>query len=113
MKNVFVYIWEYLVKEEKKSEFEKIYGPEGQWVQLFKKGIGYLGTELHQDTLNPLRYVTIDYWISQKARNNFREQFAEQIEKLDKQCESMTEKEIFLGDFEGYTNKFSQSQKQE
>lgn len=104
MEKVFVYIWEYLVKEEKKSEFERIYSPDGEWAQLFNKSIGYLGTELHKDNSNNQRYLTVDYWISQKARNNFRERFTEEFEKLDKQCEQLTEKEIFLGDFECFRN---------
>ena len=36
----------------------------------------------------------------ENTRDNFREKFAVEFEKLDKQCESLTEKEIFLGDFE-------------
>ena len=33
----FVYVWEYIVKEETKFDFERIYGPNGDWVQLLKK----------------------------------------------------------------------------
>ena len=102
MEKVFVYIWEYIVKAEKKSEFERVYGPDGEWVKLFKQSVGYLGTELHRDTSNTQRYLTVDYWISKKDRDNFREKFAEEFTKLDKQCESLTEMENFLGDFESY-----------
>jgi heme-degrading monooxygenase HmoA len=109
MEKVFVYIWEYIVKAEKKSEFERVYGPDGEWVKLFKQGAGYLGTELHRDTSNTQRYLTVDYWASKKARDNFREKFAEEFTKLDKQCESLTEKENFLGDFESYINNPGQS----
>jgi heme-degrading monooxygenase HmoA len=111
MEKVFVYIWEYLVKAEKKSDFERIYGPDGEWAQLFKTGVGYLRTELHQDTSNSQRYLTVDYWVSKKDRDKFQEQFAEEFAKLDKQCESLTEKEIFLGDFESYRNNPRQLQK--
>lgn len=104
MKKVFVYIWEYLVKAEKKTEFERIYGLDGEWVQLFNHGAGYLGTELHRDTSNNQRYLTVDYWISKEDRDNFREKFAEEFAMLDKQCESLTKQENFLGDFEGYSN---------
>lgn len=104
MEKVFAYIWEYLVKAENKSEFEQVYGPDGEWVQLFKQDTGYLGAELHRDTSNTQRYLTVDYWVSKKARDNFREKFAEQFKKLDKQCESLTEQENFLGDFVSYSN---------
>ena len=56
----FVYMWAYPIKAETTSDFERIYGPNGDWVQLFKKGEGYLGTELRRDVSNGLRYVTLD-----------------------------------------------------
>jgi hypothetical protein len=96
---VFVYIWEYFVKAERKNDFERIYGPVGDWVKLFIRDAGYLGTELHQDISNNQRYLTVDYWVSKKARDDFREKFSVEFEKLDKQCAALTEREIFLGDF--------------
>ena len=109
MEKVFVYIWEYIVKAEKKSEFERVYGPDGEWVKLFELGAGYLGTELHRDISNTHRYLTVDYWFSKKDRDNFRKNFAEEFRKLDKQCESLTEMENFLGDFESYIKNPGQS----
>lgn len=103
MEKIFVYVWVYHVKAEKISDFEQIYGTEGTWVQLFKRGAGYLGTELHKDVSINNRYLTIDYWTSKKARDEFRKQFAEEFAELDKDCESLTEKEIFIGDFEELT----------
>ena len=99
----FVYVWEYIVKEEAKFDFERIYGPNGDWVQLFNKSEGYLGTELHRDISNDLRYLTTDYWVSKEARDVFREQFAQEFAELDQRCESLTEKELFLGDFESFS----------
>ncbi len=96
---IFVYVWEYVVKQEAQADFERIYGPQGEWVHLFQNGEGYLGTELHQDVSQKLRYLTVDYWVSQAARDNFREQFAREFAELDQRCETLTEKEIFLGDF--------------
>lgn len=100
IEKIFVYVWEYIVKAERESEFKKIYGPGGDWVRLFNRDVGYLGTELHQDISNNQRYLTVDYWVSKKTRDNFREKFYVEFEKLDQQCESLTEREIFLGDFE-------------
>ena len=97
---MFVYIWEYFVKEEFISEFEITYGSDGDWVTLFSRDRGYIKTELQQDISNPLRYITIDHWKSKEARNNFRKQFANEFKELDKRCEQFTAKEVFIGDFE-------------
>jgi heme-degrading monooxygenase HmoA len=57
---MYIIIWEYQVKPDKQAEFEKIYAANGTWAELFKKGTGYLGTELIRSTELPEQYVTID-----------------------------------------------------
>ena len=103
--SIYSYIWEYSVKEEYLDHFEHIYGPDGDWVKLFKLGEGHIATELHRDTDNPLRFVTVDHWTSKEARNKFKKQFKQEYGDLDKQCESFTESEKFLGNFDCYSTK--------
>ena len=103
-KKMFVYIWEYLVKGEFRSEFQKIYGPEGDWVRLFKKASGYVSTDLYQDISDTNRFITVDSWDTKKDRDNFREKFSKEFELLDEHCERFTEEEKFIGDFNHYRN---------
>ncbi len=49
----YVYIWEFIVNADSQALFEKEYGPHGSWVRLFRKGEGYLKTELYHDRTNP------------------------------------------------------------
>ncbi|HEY4653443.1 MAG TPA: hypothetical protein VIH22_02955 [Cyclobacteriaceae bacterium] len=102
---VFVYIWEFIVNGANQVEFERVYGPSGEWAQLFSQGNGYLGTELHQDQANPMRFLTIDYWLTREDRDAFRLQFAREFQRLDAHCESFTQQEKFLGDFHCFTNR--------
>lgn len=95
----YAYIWEYLVRPEAVSEFERTYGPEGLWADLFRRHSGYLRTELHRDLRRPGRYVTIDYWRSREACDAFRQEFASEFESLDKRCDLFTENETYLGEF--------------
>ena len=53
------------------AEFERAYGPEGEWAQFFRGGRGYIGTELLRDLENPGRYLVIDRWESAEAYNAF------------------------------------------
>lgn len=107
---VFVYVWEFIVRTAKQREFEKAYGPQGEWVKLFSQGKGYLGTELHQDQANPMRYITIDYWRSRQDRDTFRLKFAREFQRLDALCESFTVQEKFMGDFDCFTNRLPSGQ---
>ncbi|MFZ1809119.1 MAG: antibiotic biosynthesis monooxygenase [Cyclobacteriaceae bacterium] len=103
---VFTYVWEYCVKPEHQDAFEHAYGPHGDWIQLFKKGMGHVATELHQDINNTNRFVTVDYWISKEAFDNFKIQFHEEFKALDKRFEVYTISEKHIGDFEAYIEKY-------
>ena len=95
----YAYIWEYRVVANSVSEFEEVYRPEGTWSALFRRHSGYVGTELHRELQGPSRYVTIDYWESKEACDDFRRRFASEFEALDKQCEHLTDDETYRGEF--------------
>jgi quinol monooxygenase YgiN len=93
-------LWEFQVKPECTSAFEQTYGPDGAWAQLFRQSLDYLGTKLLRDLNHPGRYLTIDQWTSRESFHRFKKDKQAAYTALDKQCENLTEKEIFLGDFE-------------
>lgn len=101
---VFAYIWEYAVKENYRAEFEKIYGPEGDWVKLFRKAEGYIATDLHQDMSNPDRFITVDFWKTKEDRDKFRALFSEEFNTIDDRGENFTEDEKSLGEFDCYSS---------
>ena len=103
MKSGYMYAWEYLVPPDKSGMFERLYGPAGDWVQLFRRGSGHIRTELHRDRANPQRFLTLDYWESYDAWQKFRRQFAEEFEALDAKCEEFTSRESEIGKFEPIT----------
>ncbi len=92
-------VWEFRVQPKFEKKFERTYGPEGEWVRLFRRGKGYLRTELFRDAETRGRYLTVDYWISREAYEAFRRKFDHEFGILDKQCESLTEQETPLGSF--------------
>jgi hypothetical protein len=61
-------IWEFIVKEEARGQFELAYGPGGAWSKLFAQCPGFRGTTLLRDTKNPRRYLTIDLWDTEAQR---------------------------------------------
>jgi len=92
-----IIIWEFHVKAEKRSEFEKIYSSSGAWTELFKTDAEYIGTEFLQDTDQAIRYLTIDRWKSKEAYKNFYVQHEKEYRTLDAQCEGLTERESLIG----------------
>jgi len=95
----YMLAWEFLAAPDKLVEFKRAYGPEGGWVRLFRRAEGYVKSELHQDSVNPQRFITLDYWESQAASEGFRRRHLEDYEDLDVECEQFTLKEREIGRF--------------
>jgi heme-degrading monooxygenase HmoA len=96
---VYVIVWEFRAKAGREPEFKRVYGPDGEWAQLFARGEGYLDTELLADLEAPGRYVTIDRWTSRSAFESFRRRWDGAYRELDRRCEGLTEQENALGVF--------------
>ena len=99
-KTLSVYFWEYIVKEGFREEFQRVYGPGGDWEQLFKKADGYIKTDLHQDMSNKKRYLTIDYWSTNVHLDNFLIHYSKEYSLLDERCEKYTSQESLIGNFD-------------
>ena len=93
-----VVVWEFEVEPHNRSTFEQIYGPCGDWAQLFRSAEGYEGTTLLKDAGSPGRYLTIDRWTDATAYLAFRAASAVEYEALDRRCEALTTSERPLGD---------------
>jgi hypothetical protein len=96
---IFVRICEFRARPGLENEFEKIYGPEGDWVQLFRKSQAFLRTELNRDVERHGRYVTVDYFVSQLAFDAFLKEHREEYDALDRRCESVRALESPIGSF--------------
>ncbi len=93
--STFIILWKFRVKKESIPQFEKIYGPHGEWARLFQKSKSYIGTELYKDATGS--YLTVDEWVSREAYEKFKEDFVQEYRSLDAKCEDLTEEEIFIG----------------
>jgi heme-degrading monooxygenase HmoA len=97
---MYVIMWKFVVKPGLENDFESVYGPEGMWVQYFRRGQGYIGTELLRDMSVPGHYVTIDRWHSKAAYQEFKTRFADGYDAMDQECEVLTESESKLGTYD-------------
>ena len=95
----YLIIWEFQVRPEMAKRFEKIYGAHGEWARLFLRDEAYIGTELIHHFNASRSYVTLDFWTSEKAYDDFRNRHLAEYEALDKKCETLTENEREIGKF--------------
>ncbi|MGD1993925.1 MAG: antibiotic biosynthesis monooxygenase [Anaerolineae bacterium] len=92
-------IWEFIVQEEARGQFELAYGPGGAWSTLFAQCPGFRGTTVLRDTRNPRRYLTIDLWETAAQREQALAErsveFSDLEAALDEWIESRTKVGIF------------------
>jgi heme-degrading monooxygenase HmoA len=86
-------VWEFVVKEEARGQFELIFGPGGKWSKLYAGSPGFRGTTLLRDENVLRRYLAIDLWDSEEHReqwlienkdeyDDFKDAFADWLESV-------------------------------
>jgi heme-degrading monooxygenase HmoA len=93
---MYVIVWRYRVSAERAQEFERAYGPDGDWARLFRRSEGYAGTELYRG-LEAGTYLTLDSWTDEHAFARFRDEHAAAYADLDRQCDALTLSEERVG----------------
>jgi heme-degrading monooxygenase HmoA len=82
------------------AEFERVYGPEGDWAQFFRRGRGYVGTELLRDLEIPGRYLVVDRWESAAAYDAFVAANREEYMRRVDETAFLHQQELRFGTFE-------------
>ena len=96
---MFVILWEFEVKPGSEPVFERVYGPQGDWVRLFRSDPHYRKTRLLQDTSRPGIYCTMDFWDSAVAYEKFKSAQRQAYHALDQATQGLTLRERHLGSF--------------
>lgn len=97
---MFVVLWEFEVKPGYEKQFELAYGPDGEWVGLFRNDPNYLQTRLLRDPSRKQIYLTLDFWKSQESYRFFLDSHRDAYRSIDKACEQFISTEKSLGQFE-------------
>jgi hypothetical protein len=97
---MFVALWEFEVKPGCEERFEKVYGPDGDWAKLFRRDSHYHQTRLVRDTFRGGVYLTMDFWESRRAYEDFMAERGAAYEALEAVGETLTVKERRMGWFE-------------
>jgi hypothetical protein len=96
---VYVRVWEYEVSTESVGPFVAAYGPDGAWSTLFRRGRGYLGTDLYREDGGGVRFLTVDRWVDEDSWRSFLDTSGSAYDALDARLEGLatTERELVEG----------------
>jgi heme-degrading monooxygenase HmoA len=95
---VIALVFSYEVRDA--GAFEQTYGADGDWAQFFRKGAGYIGTELLHDVEIPTRYLVIDRWESAEAYNAFAAEHRDEYMTRVDDSRFLYDQELRFGTFE-------------
>jgi len=87
---MMIRVWEYDVPEAVAAEFERVYGADGAWAQLFASCDGFQGTELFVSLSSSGRYLTVDRFRDEASWLRFQAEHREAYLALDVACEALT-----------------------
>jgi quinol monooxygenase YgiN len=97
---MFLALWEFEVKPGCGERFQSVYGRDGEWVRLFRSDPSFIKTRLLRDPDAENKFLTMDFWSSREAYESFKELNHAAYLAIDARCESLTESERCLGNFE-------------
>ena len=89
-------LWRFEASPGREADFLHVYGPEGDWVQLFRTWPGFLGTDVVHDTERQCWFV-VDRWESLAAFQAFRAARRAEHDALDARCRDLVVAEEPLG----------------
>ena len=92
-------VWEFVVKEETRGQFELAFGPGGAWSKLFARCQGFRGAILLRDAIDPRRYLMIDLWDTLAQREQALDESKAEYAHLEAAFIDWTESKIEVGIF--------------
>lgn len=93
-------IWRFEAAPGRDAEFVGAYGPDGDWVQLFRRDSGYVATEFVQPVPTENVFLIIDRWASRQAWENFLAAHREAYAELDRRFAALCQTETELDEYE-------------
>jgi quinol monooxygenase YgiN len=91
--------WHFEVKKGRESEFEELYGADGEWTALNRHTRSYLGSSFLRDQSLTSRYLVIEYWSEMLVYEQHRESRSAAIASLEERSAALVEKVEPLGIF--------------
>lgn len=99
MERMIAIMWQFDVKDGRETEFEGLYGVEGEWTTMSRHSRSYLGTSFLRDQNRPLRYMVIEYWSEMIVYEQHKAYRSDAIATLEAHSATLVETVTPLGIF--------------
>jgi len=65
-------MWQFDVKSGRETEFEQLYGADGEWTAMNRQSRSYLGSSFLRDQNRSSRYIIVEYWSEMIVYEQYR-----------------------------------------
>ena len=92
-------IWQFTVKNGHETEFEELFGADGEWTVLNRQTRSFLGSSFLRDLSLSSRYIVIEYWSEMVVYEQHRVYRSDAIAVLEELRATLVESVEPLGIF--------------
>lgn len=92
-------MWQFEVKNGRETEFEQLYGVDGEWTAINRQSRSFLGSSFLHDQNSLSRYIVIEYWSEMIVYEQHRESRSAKIESLRERSGTLVDSVEPLGIF--------------
>ncbi len=92
-------MWQFDVKRGRETEFEHLYGVDGEWTLMNRHTRSYLGTSFLRDQSQSTRYMVIEYWSEMLVHEQHKSFRSEAIASFEERRAALVESVEPLGVF--------------
>ena len=92
-------MWQFEVKNGRETEFEQLYGVEGEWTAINRHTRSYLGSSFLRDQSRSSRYIVIEYWSEMLVHEQHRASRSAAIASLEERSMPLVDSTEPLGIF--------------
>jgi hypothetical protein len=92
-------MWQFEVKHGQETEFEQLYGVDGEWTAMNRHARSYLGSSFLRDQSRSSRYIVIEYWSEIVVYEQHRAYRTDAIASLENRSRALVDSVEPLGVF--------------
>ena len=92
-------VWQFEIKNGRQTEFEQLYGVDGEWTAMNRQTRSYLGSSFLHDQNRSSRYVVIEYWSEMIVYEHHRASRSAAIATLEERSKMLVDSVEPLGIF--------------
>lgn len=92
-------VWQFQVKPERRKDFERLYGADGDWTAVSRRSRSFIGSSFLREFTSEPTYVLVEYWSEMLPYERHLVDLSDEIAALERSRDEMLVSTTPLGVF--------------